>query len=102
MRALRTEVNLSETMSRAFDTASALPSVIVLKDATYRPGFFATQPIKDYGAVPRLMVALARKRPDNGWAWCALAFGRFVVFESYLPVGACREIVQDTDYHNGN
>ncbi len=52
---------------------------------TYREGYFKTQPVKEFGAVPRLMMALARKRPDNGWAWAALAFGRFVWFEAYLP-----------------
>lgn len=52
---------------------------------TYKEGFFQTQPVKEYGAVPRLMVALARKKPDNGWAWYALAFERFVCFESYWP-----------------
>lgn len=55
------------------------------KHTTYAEGYFKTQPIKDYGAVPRLMVALARKKPDNGWAWYALAFGRFVCFEAYWP-----------------
>lgn len=53
-------------------------------DGRYQDGFFKTQPTH-YGAIPRLCVAIARKSPDNGWAWYALAFGRFVCFDEYLP-----------------
>jgi hypothetical protein len=55
------------------------------KPTTYAEGYFKEQPVKEFGAVPRLMVALARRKPDNGWAWYALAFERFVLFESYWP-----------------
>lgn len=51
----------------------------------YAHGYFSTEPTR-YGAVPRWGMALARKNPDNGWAWYALAFGRFVCFFEHLQL----------------
>lgn len=78
-----------DRVDRAAEAREKIRKRLVVVNSTkptkYAEGYFKTQPIKDYGAVPRLMVALARKKPDNGWAWYALAFDRFVCFEAYWP-----------------
>ena len=54
---------------------------------SYRDGYFETQPTKHHGAVPRWALVVARGRPNNGWAWGAVAFGKAVFFEAYWPEG---------------
>lgn len=50
----------------------------------YRPGFFKTQPTR-HGAITRLSLAIASKRPWNGSVYASHCFGEVRVFDVFLP-----------------
>lgn len=62
------------------------------KPTTYREGFFATRPVKDFGDMPRWAEFITNKAVSNGWAWGAVTKfdGKAAFFETYWPLSCVK------------